>query len=347
MRFPEALACALVVLGLAGPAPTLAQPSAPARATSPADATDAAPRRGLLYEVKSDTGTVYLFGTIHVGKPEFYPLNASTNQAFAASSVLYLEVNLSEAGLAQSASELATDPAGTSLDRVLAPSAMTKVDAVLERYGIPREAAVRMKPWMLGQTLLLMEAARRGYDPALATEIHLLGLATAQHKEVRGLETLAQQFAIFEKMPELAQQKFLEDIVDEISGQRLARNLDALVDAWARGDGAALEAELARERAEATPYERDVLPRLIDDRNLTMADAVAALARERRTVFVAVGALHLVGPEGIVARLRSRGLAVRALEGLAAVGGRAALAHARPPRTCGRESLSLPRVLLV
>jgi uncharacterized protein YbaP (TraB family) len=190
---------------------------------------------------------------------------------------------------------------------------MTKVDAVLERYGIPREAAVRMKPWMLGQTLLLMEASRRGYDPALASEIHLLGLATAQHKEVRGLETLAQQFAIFEKMPDVAQQKFLEDIVDEISGQRLAKNLDGLIDAWARGDGAALEAELARERAEATAYERDVLPRLIDDRNLTMADSIAALARERRTVFVAVGALHLVGPEGIVARLRSRGLAVRAL----------------------------------
>jgi uncharacterized protein len=93
----------------------------------------------------------------------------------------------------------------------------------------------------------------------------------------------------------------------------MARNLDALVDAWSRGDGAALESELARERTEATPYEREVLPRLIDDRNRSMADAIAELAQERRTAFVAVGALHLIGPDGIVAVLRSRGLTVRAL----------------------------------
>ena len=302
-----ALACPASATAQAAAAPALDKPAAVAPSGQ------AAPKRGLLYEVKSDTGTVYLFGTLHVGKPEFYPLNARTNQAFAASSVLYLEVNLSQAGLAQNATDAATYPEGTSLDRVLSPAVMTKVDAALERYRIPREAAVRMKPWMLGQTLLLMEAARRGYDPALASEIHLLGLAAAQHKEVRGLETLTQQFAIFDNMPEAAQQRFLEDIVDEISGPRMARNLDALVDAWSHGEGAALENELARERAEATPYERDVLPRLIDDRNRTMADAVTELARQRSTAFVAVGALHLVGPQGIVALLRARGLTVRAL----------------------------------
>ena len=310
------LATVVAALTLCSPASLRAQTAAaPAldrpAVRAPSDA--AAPRRGLLYEIKSDAGTVYLFGTLHVGKPEFYPLNARTNEAFAASSVLYLEVNLSEAGLALNATELATYPEGTSLDRVLSPSAMAKVDAALQRYRIPREAAIRMKPWMLGQTLLLMEATRRGYDPALASEIHLLGLAAAQHKEVRGLETLTQQFAIFDRMPEAAQQRFLEDIVDEISGPRMAKHLDALVDAWARGDGGALESELARERAEATPYEREVLPRLIDDRNRSMAEAIAWLAKESRIAFVAVGALHLVGPDGILALLRSSGFSVRAL----------------------------------
>jgi uncharacterized protein len=314
-RIGLAVAHVLMALALGGPTSVLAQPSAASLLERPAAAAsrETATRRGLLYEIKSAAGTVYLFGTLHVGKPEFYPLNVRTNEALAASSVLYLEVNLSEAGLAQNATDLATYPEGSSLDRALSPSLMSKVDTALQRYQMPREAAVRMKPWMLGQTLLLMEAARRGYDPALASEIHLLGLAAAQHKEVRGLETLAQQFAIFDQMPEAAQQRFLEDIVDEIGGPRMARSLDALVTAWSRGDGGALESELARERAEATPYERDVLPRLIDDRNRSMADAIAELARDRNTAFVAVGALHLVGPDGVVALLRARGLTVRAL----------------------------------
>ncbi len=274
---------------------------------------DSVPKRGILYEVKSGAATLYLFGTLHVGKPDFYPLDARTNRAFAASTTLYLELNLAEATLARTATELAAYPEGSSLDRALPPSLMTRVDTALKRYQIPREAAVRMKPWMLGQTLLLLEAARSGYSPAFATEIHLLGLAAAQNKEVRGLETLSEQFSIFDRMPEAGQERFLADILDALDDPRLKTHLDALVGAWAHADARGLEDELARERAEGTAFARDVLPRLVDVRNRTMADKIADIARSGQTTFVAVGALHLVGPEGIVALLRTRGFSVRAL----------------------------------
>jgi uncharacterized protein YbaP (TraB family) len=285
----------------------------PAIAQSPARFADGAVKRGLLYEVKSGTGTVYLFGTIHVGKPEFYPLDVKVNDAFAASGVLYLEVNLSDASLVTNASAMATYPEGTRLDSKLSPSLKSKLDAALDRYRLPKEAALRMKPWMLGQTLLLMEATRRGYDPAYSSEMHLLGLAAAQRKEVRGLETLAEQFAIFDGMPEPAQVKFLEDILDALESPSVAKDLDALVSAWSHGDAGELEDELSRERAEETSFAREVLPRLVDDRNRTMAERIADLARSGKTTFVAVGSLHLVGPRGVVALLRERGMAVRAL----------------------------------
>src|SRR6266508_1261832 len=141
LSLTRALQLALVAaLALTCPAGALAQASAAPALEKPAavaPSAHAAPRRGLLYEIKSDAGTVYLFGTLHVGRPEFYPLNVRTNQAFAASSVLYLEVNLSQAGLAQNATDAATYPEGISLDRVLSPAAMTKVEAALERYRIP------------------------------------------------------------------------------------------------------------------------------------------------------------------------------------------------------------------
>ena len=288
-------------------------PAAPAVEQSGGARADGASKRGLLYEVKSGAGTVYVFGTIHVGKPDFYPLDAVVNDAFAASGTLYLEVNLSDTSLVMSASTMASYPEGTSLDRKLSPSLKSKLDAALDRYRLPKEAAMRMKPWMLGQTLLLIEASRRGYDPAYSSEMHLLGLAAAQRKEVRGLETLAEQFAIFDGMPESAQVKFLEDIVDALDSPSMAKDLDALVSAWAHGDARELEDELARERAEGTAFARDVLPRLVDDRNRTMADRIADLARSGKTTFVAVGALHLVGPNGVVALLRGRGMTVRAL----------------------------------
>jgi len=310
---PRAFGAIAAILVLTVSQAVAQMPAAPASEKAPGRLAESSAGRGLLYEVRSDTGTVYLFGTIHVGKPEFYPLDAKVNNAFAASSALYLEVNLSDASLVTSASAMATYPEGTNLDRTLSPSAKTKLYAALERYGLPREAAIRMKPWMLGQTLLLMEATRRGYDPAYASELHLLGLATAQRKEVRGLETLDEQFAIFDRMPESAQQKFLEDIVDALESPRMAMDLEALVAAWSHGDARELEDELARERSEGTAFARDVLPRLVDDRNRTMTERIASIVRSGKTTFVAVGALHLVGANGVVALLRARGFNVRAL----------------------------------
>jgi uncharacterized protein YbaP (TraB family) len=274
---------------------------------------DAIPKRGILYESRSGASTLYLFGTLHVGKPDFYPLDARTNEAFAASSVLYLELDLADATLAKTATDLAAYPEGTSLDRALPPELMTRVDAALKRYRIPREAGIRMKPWMLGQTFLLLQAAQDGYNPAFATEIHLLGLAAAQGKKVRGLETLADQFAVFERLPESGQQRFLADILDALDDAQLKQHLDSLVGAWASGDAHALEEELARERSDGTAFARDVLPRLVDDRNQAMAQKIAAIATSGQRAFVAVGALHLVGPKGIVALLRARGFSVRPL----------------------------------
>jgi len=314
LRAAVAIAAALLLAlpGSAAAQATVAPVQGRSQLAREGDA-EVVPRRGILYEVKSGPATLYLFGTLHVGKPDFYPLDARTNRAFAASSALYLELNLAEASLAQTATELAAYPQGSSLDRALPPALMARVDAALVRYQVPRDAAVRMKPWMLGQTLLLLEAARSGYSPAFATEIHLLGLAAAQAKEVRGLETLAEQFAIFDQMPEAGQQRFLADVLDALDDPRLRTHLDALVGAWANADARGLEDELARERAEGTTFARDVLPRLVDARNRTMADKIAEIARSGQTTFVAVGALHLVGAEGIVALLRARGFTVRAL----------------------------------
>ncbi len=275
---------------------------------------ETAPKRGLFYEIKGGTSTVYLFGTLHVGKPEFYPLGAQANRAMAEAKKLYLEVNLADAAeLATTVGKMATYADGRSLDQTLPPELMAKVDVALRRYSLPRGPAVRMKPWMLGQTLVLLEAARQGYDTAYASEIYFLGLAAEQHKEVLGLETLAEQFSLFDRMPEVEQQRFLDETLTALDDPRIAAHLEGLVDAWAHADARGLEVALQQEKSEPTAFARDVLPQLIDERNRTTTEKIAAIAHSGTTSFVAVGALHLVGPDGIVERLRRRGLAVRQL----------------------------------
>ena len=208
---------------------------------------------------------------------------------------------------------MATYADGRSLERMLSPELMNRVDIALRRYNLPRGSALRMKPWMLGQTLLLLEAARQGYDAAYATEIYFLGLAAKQHKQVLGLETLAEQFALFDRMPEVEQQRSLDEILTALDDPGLPTHLQALVDAWAHADTRGLEIALQQEKSEPTAFARDVLPQLVDERNRTMTEKIVAIAHSGATSFVAVGALHIVGPDGIVERLRRRGLVVRQL----------------------------------
>jgi len=86
-----------------------------------------------------------------------------------------------------------------------------------------------------------------------------------------------------------------------------------MVDAWANGDVRALEAELQYEKTQDSVFAGILIPRLIDERNRVMADRIADIARSGPKSFVAVGALHLVGKDGIVELLRRRGFTVRQL----------------------------------
>src|SRR5258708_4622638 len=99
---------------------------------------ETAPKRGLLYEIGGGAATIYLFGTLHVGKPEFYPLGRETNRALTEAKKLYLEVNLTDPTVAKTVRDVATYPEGESLERTLPPSLMKKVDVALERYKLPR-----------------------------------------------------------------------------------------------------------------------------------------------------------------------------------------------------------------
>jgi len=271
-----------------------------------------APRRGLLYEIRTVGNTVYLFGTLHVGKPEFYPLSREVNRALADSQRLYLEVNLTDTTTVNAETvAMAMYGDGITLDQKLPAALMEKVSARLARHRFPQQVALKMKPWMLAHTILLLEAKRRGYDPELASEFHLLGYAGAAHKEIRGLESLSEQFAVFDRMSQVQQQAFLEQTLSELDDARFEARLKALFDAWANADARALEDELQYEKTQDSVFATILLPRLIDERNRAMADRIADIARSGPKSFVAVGALHLGGKEGIVELLRRRGFAVR------------------------------------
>lgn len=277
----------------------------------PAHAAEATP---LLYEVKSDTNTVYLFGTIHVGASSMYPLNASVNQAFDKAGVLALEADPTDQNALVAAMSMALYPPPDNLERHITPALYARVKAALPAVGIPLDYARNLRPHLLAMLISITEVQRLGYEPTLGLDVHFATLAKASGKPIVQLESMAQQMELFNNLPPEAQEGMLQATLDSISEGRSREELDELVTAWSHGDPDAILRAIQREfeGLDAKSAQR-LQASLYDERNRSMADDVEAMLRGSRPHFVAIGAGHLVGATGLPILLTRKGYRVRRL----------------------------------
>ena len=125
---------------------------------------------------------------------------------------------------------------------------------------------------------------------------------TSSGKSVMGFETAEQQFRYFADAPPAFELEFFKSSVEE--GARAVEIIDSLVAAWEAGDETKLEALLNREMRDKHPA---IYSKLIVERSERFAEKIAALAKGKGVIFVAVGAGHLVGADSIQADLAKLG----------------------------------------
>ena len=148
-----------------------------------------------------------------------------------------------------------------------------------------------------------LRLARAGADSGdSANGIDRAVLRLARGKQVVELEGAAGQLSLFDAMPE-AQQRAMLNAVLRDAGQG---DDSTLAEAWRKGDFAAIEAETRRGML-ADPGLREVL---FTSRNRAWAEKLTARLARGERVFVAVGAAHMAGPDGLAAMLAARGFKV-------------------------------------
>jgi uncharacterized protein YbaP (TraB family) len=275
----------------------------------------ASERRGFLWEVRKGNQVGLLFGTIHVGRPEFYPLPKARLEQLRRASAFVLEADVSDTARAVAATQkYAMFPDGApGLETRLPAELKSRVDAILSRNQLEAAPLMRLKPWMLANVLALFEAAQAGYMPALAVEAYLLRLAAAESKPVLELEGIEQQFQLFEQAPWSTQIAFLEEAVKAVETRAARREINRIVQAWETGDRPALERLLAEMRAQTTVGARFTVDTILLGRHPQMVRRIESLLAGGKVHLIAVGSLHLVGPQGLVELLRARGYTVTEL----------------------------------
>jgi uncharacterized protein YbaP (TraB family) len=262
--------------------------------------------RALLWTLEGKHNTIYLLGSIHVLRPEDGGLTPAAESAYRDAERLLMEIDLDAPGLGDAASLIqamqtaALLPAGQTLRGVLGAD-YEDMAADARRHGVDLAPFERFAPWFVATLLIQQSLLELGFDPGLGIEQQLASRAIEDDKSIDGLETPAEQFAIFARLTPAQQRVFLRDTLDELEDS--AEDADELLGAWRRGD----EAELARLLAEAQAQSPELYGPLTVDRNRAWVEDLEALLGDRDDYLVVVGALHLVGPQSVVDLLRARG----------------------------------------
>ena len=273
-----------------------------------------AAERGALFKVSGQDHTLYLYGTIHAGKPDYYPLEPRIGKALAAAPVLALEVDVGNdpAAVQEVFTKYGLFPAGSAAYAGLAPEWRQRLAAALKRQGVDPAAVGQLKPWMLVMMLALVDMAKLGYDPALGVDLHLAGLARGKAR-ISELESVQVQAALLDRMPIETQWALLEETLEHIASGRALRETRELFAAYEQADRKALEGIAERIEGDDSVSGKFMREVMLAERNGPMADKVATLLARENNAVVAVGLMHLLGKEGVPELLRKRGLTVERL----------------------------------
>lgn len=271
----------------------------------PACAGDA---RGLLWQVTSTEGHhAWLVGTVHAARPDFYPLPEAVEAAFAASGVLVIESDtstLSTREIQQVTRELGMYRQDGSLRERLPHASWQSARQWSQRVGIPENRLLQMRPWLVAITLASLEMQDQGLDPQLGMERHFLRQAAHGDKRVLALETFEQQMRALAELPDDAQVRFLVETLDEADD--VGESVERILSLWRDGDLDGLEALLD----ESYGGEEALYAAMIRNRNRAWLQRIEAAIDGGDTPFIAVGSLHLAGPDGLIRLLKDRGYAV-------------------------------------
>lgn len=251
--------------------------------------------------------TVYLAESVHLLKSGESTLPPAFDAAYAASKTIVMELDLEKVDTAAMQSWMLAHgmlPQQTTLHDAVGDQVYRRTAAEADRLGVPIEALQRFEPWVVALMLTDLEYLKLGYDPDQGVERQIERRAERDMKPIRGLETLDQQLGQLERLSPDQQSRFLDLTVDEM--HEAERDTDELLAAWRAGDTRKL-ADLLSSDYTTFP---ELYRALVTDRNARWMPQIEGFLKDDHDYLVIVGALHLVGPGGLLDLARRDGLDV-------------------------------------
>ena len=281
----------------------------PAASSAPVSAATPRPLH-FLWRVSKAHQSLYLVGSLHALNPDDYPLPEVMENAFRHSYALVEEINLTNtdtAAMQKLALRLGAYPRGKSLRNQLPPEIYAKVVKRAQQLGIDMQRLDMLRPWLGSIAILDMQLKQAGYAASAGVDHHFADEAQMANKRIIGLETPYFQLRLLADLPPKVQQDMLLQSLEQARDFDL--DMQHLINAWEKGDTQALQGILEHDFGKY-PMAYKLL---IADRNRAWMPHLLRMLRSGRRYFVVVGALHMVGTEGLLASFEKAGYRVEQL----------------------------------
>ncbi|WP_244178024.1 TraB/GumN family protein [Gluconobacter albidus] len=267
-----------------------------------------APDRGFLWKVTKDGHSSWLYGTLHVAKQDWLMPGPLTRSAILHSSKVALELDLNAP---DTATILRQPEDAVRWAHLVQSGRKVKVDALMDQQCVPSAAFAHVAVGVEAAGVESLASRWDGYYPDYAVDAVLQGMAGSLKKPLIGLETVQMQRDLLIGPDQADEDAFIDDIVKGVSSGKTQTENRRLAEMWASSDVKRLDAYRDWCDCLNTAQERRFMSRLLDDRNVGMAQKIEQLHAGGASLFVAVGSLHMAGPKGLPALLRKDGFEVQ------------------------------------
>lgn len=258
-----------------------------------------------MWQIEGGNNRIYLLGSVHVLREQDHPIPTAIEEAYQDAEILIMEVDMDDIDQIEMAglvSELGVISDGGSLQEYMGQELYAEAAEYASQLNIPIAMLGATEPWLAAITVEQMMLLRIGFDPLYGIEFHLSAKAGEDQKEILGLETAREQLEILDELSLPAQRSLLIQTLRE--SLNFEEDLNLLIRAWRHGDIGFLEDTLL---AEMQKYP-ELYETLVVDRNQAWVEKIKNLTTEEDDYLVVVGALHLVGEDGVPALLSKVGI---------------------------------------
>lgn len=269
-----------------------------------------AKNHGFLWRITKNDQTSYLYGTIHLSRFNTMFPGPIVKDALNAANTIALELDMLDPAVQNSMLQKMNSMQGHALPE----NQQNTIKQIAETECIPYDSLSTMIPELQVTTLQLSQARRDTLFSTFAIDVMLSGYGHAAGKNVISLETPEMQLDILQMESVTDTTAFVKKALDQMNSGEARKLTLRMFDDWASSNHDDIDRYQEWCNCMKTDTDKKFMYRLLDQRNQAFADKIDAMHVSGKSVFAAVGSLHMIGEKGLPALMRKLGYQVNLVE---------------------------------